>query len=163
MSVLAEQRTASGTMSRSMSGQRGQCGQRALVESRPVRRSRPDAMRRPPAGLRSAGRRGVAPAACVVPTVPRHRQLVLMIAAGVCAVVVLAGAAIGALADGGAARVPDRTALVTVGQGQSLWDIATEYAPGSDPRAVVERIEELNDLTSGSVPAGYPLSVPVRS
>ncbi len=53
------------------------------------------------------------------------------------------------------------TATVVVQQGQTLWDIAAEAAPGADPRDVVASILELNGLRDpGSVRPGQPLYVP---
>jgi LysM repeat protein len=50
---------------------------------------------------------------------------------------------------------------VVVQPGQTLWDIAAEAAPASDPRDVVAEIVELNHLTSpGTIRAGQPLYVP---
>jgi nucleoid-associated protein YgaU len=53
-----------------------------------------------------------------------------------------------------------KTATVVVQPGQTLWQIASRVAPGSDPRTTVHRIEELNGLTSASVSAGQRLYVP---
>jgi nucleoid-associated protein YgaU len=50
---------------------------------------------------------------------------------------------------------------VVVQPGQTLWDIAVEAAPGTDPRQVVAAIMELNDLADpGAIRAGQPLYVP---
>jgi LysM repeat protein len=49
---------------------------------------------------------------------------------------------------------------VTVQPGESLWQIAQRVAPGADPRATIERILEINGLSSGSVQAGQQLAVP---
>ncbi|WP_406692177.1 LysM peptidoglycan-binding domain-containing protein [Saccharopolyspora sp. ID03-671] len=47
--------------------------------------------------------------------------------------------------------------------GDTLWGIATRMAPDEDPRAVVERIVELNGLGGASAEAGRHLVVPVGS
>ncbi|TVS99467.1 LysM peptidoglycan-binding domain-containing protein [Amycolatopsis bartoniae] len=57
--------------------------------------------------------------------------------------------------------VPTRTATVTVGEGQSLWDVAHQYAPDADANAVVARIRQLNNLGGDAVVPGLPLTVPV--
>ena len=57
----------------------------------------------------------------------------------------------------GTARTYSQT---TVHQGESLWAVARRVAPGSDPRSLVLRIQELNHLDSGSVQAGQQLLLP---
>ena len=49
---------------------------------------------------------------------------------------------------------------VTVEAGQSLWTIAHQVAPGTDPRVTVAQIRELNALPSSAVTAGQQLAVP---
>ncbi len=51
---------------------------------------------------------------------------------------------------------------VTVGSGQSLWQLAEELAPAADPRDVIAEIMQLNQLTSSDVFAGQELAVPAR-
>ena len=53
-----------------------------------------------------------------------------------------------------------KTATVVVQPGQTLWQIASRVAPGTDPRTTVHRIEELNGLTTATVSAGQRLYVP---
>ena len=55
---------------------------------------------------------------------------------------------------------PPKTATVVVQPGQTLWQIASRVAPGTDPRTTVHRIEELNGLTTATVSAGQRLYVP---
>ncbi|HEY1971722.1 MAG TPA: LysM peptidoglycan-binding domain-containing protein [Pseudonocardia sp.] len=80
-------------------------------------------------------------------------------------VVLVVGAAVvglGLLADAvGSARVPDRTELVQVHQGESLWQVARRVAPSADPGEVAARIAELNGLPSPSVQAGDTLLSPI--
>ncbi|KAA9160007.1 hypothetical protein FPZ12_018725 [Amycolatopsis acidicola] len=78
---------------------------------------------------------------------------------GIAVALVVTG--LGVFAQGMAEPVPEQTATVTVGAGQSLWDVAHEYAPGADADAVVARIEQLNNLTDAVVVPGLPLTVPV--
>lgn len=56
-----------------------------------------------------------------------------------------------------------RTLQVSVSSGDSLWSLATEYAPERDPRDVVADIVELNNLDNATVPAGRQLYIPVAS
>ncbi|MEU4448682.1 LysM peptidoglycan-binding domain-containing protein [Actinosynnema sp. NPDC050801] len=60
----------------------------------------------------------------------------------------------------GATTVPERTNVVHVQVGESLWDVAERSAPNSDPDAVVSRIRELNSLTGTDVVPGQSLVVP---
>jgi hypothetical protein len=72
-------------------------------------------------------------------------------------------AGLGAFAGGMAPEVPAQTAVVSVGSGDTLWDVAGRYAPDSDPAAVVQRIEQLNGLRGDALVPGLPLTVPVQS
>ncbi len=58
-----------------------------------------------------------------------------------------------------APALPAPGAVVTVQPGDTLWSIAGQVAPGHDPRQVVERIRESNDLTSVSLFPGQTLKV----
>jgi hypothetical protein len=49
---------------------------------------------------------------------------------------------------------------VVVLPGQSLWSIATQYEPGSDPRNVIQEIIDLNALSGTSVQPGEHLWLP---
>ncbi|MFJ6674129.1 LysM peptidoglycan-binding domain-containing protein [Actinosynnema sp. NPDC091369] len=60
----------------------------------------------------------------------------------------------------GATTVPERTNVVHVQVGETLWDVAERSAPASDPDAVVARIVELNSLPSSDVVPGQSLVVP---
>lgn len=54
------------------------------------------------------------------------------------------------------------TMVVTVEPGQSMWEIARAVAPGTDPRATITRIVELNELSSAAaIRAGQRLTVPL--
>lgn len=52
------------------------------------------------------------------------------------------------------------TSTLTVAPGDTLWAIAVRVDPHSDPRAVVERLRELNGLASTQLRAGEELVVP---
>lgn len=56
-------------------------------------------------------------------------------------------------ASGGqdSAAIPDRTVLVQVHQGETLWTVAHRMAPSASPAAVVDRIRRLNGLDTSSV------------
>ena len=79
--------------------------------------------------------------------------LAVLVAVIVAGLLVLRAAA----ADDG---VPQRTAVVEVRNGETLWDLAERVAPQSPPKAVVERIRELNGMQGSTVHPGQPLLVP---
>lgn len=49
--------------------------------------------------------------------------------------------------------------VITVQPGDTLWSIAGQVAPGHDPRRVVERLREVNQLSSVSLTPGQTLKV----
>jgi nucleoid-associated protein YgaU len=52
---------------------------------------------------------------------------------------------------------------VIVSSGDTLWDIAAEYAgEGTDVRKMVYSIKKRNDLTGSSLQAGQLLIIPVK-
>lgn len=71
--------------------------------------------------------------------------------------IVSGGSALASREDGAPAGTFD---TVTVMPGESLWAIAEEVAPNSDPRDVVDAIISLNQLSSSAVMAGERLSIP---
>lgn len=123
--------------------------------ARPRRHGEP---RRPPTRARVVAGRGRA----AVPDCPPRRVLPRwpwLVAAAV--VVGLFFTGLGAFAGEMSGGVPERTATVTVGGGQSLWDIAREYAPSARTADVVLRIKQLNGLADATLVPGLPLTVPV--
>lgn len=61
----------------------------------------------------------------------------------------------------GASQYDGPTATVSVGAGQTLWEIAaTSAAGGQDVREVVSQIQQLNSLPTGDLAAGQQLVVP---
>jgi len=67
-----------------------------------------------------------------------------------------------ALAEGAApaGTAPASFEYVTVQPGQSLWELASELAPGADPRDVIQEIKALNALDSSAVNPGQRLAIP---
>ena len=120
-----------------------------------------DEPRRPPTrGRVVAGRRRARPASCPGRMEARRWGWLAGLAAAVCAAVIGLGAFGSEMA--GAAAVPDRTVLVPVGEGETLWEVASRYAPDSEPAEVVRRIEELNQLAAADVLPGMALAVPAQ-
>lgn len=67
----------------------------------------------------------------------------------------------GAVADAAVGISPEpATALVLVEQGDSLWSIASVLDPDQDPRAMVQRIRELNGIGDWPIVPGQRLLVP---
>ncbi len=120
----------------------------------PVRRRVPVA---PPTRRQVAGAPRTVPRAACAPRRPRLPVSWLLAVAGV---VCLAVVGLGTLSGAGPASVPDRTAVVRVEPGESLWELAGRVAPGSDTTAVVERIRDLNGGLGDGVTPGQPLTVP---
>lgn len=56
-----------------------------------------------------------------------------------------------------------RVEVVTVAPGETLWAVATRIAPGVDPRAVVDQIREINDLSSAELQVGQQLLLPAKT
>ena len=52
---------------------------------------------------------------------------------------------------------------VTVQQGDSLWSLARRIAPDNDPRDVVARIRDLNELETSHLQPGQQLVLPVAA
>ena len=63
-----------------------------------------------------------------------------------------------AIASGDSEPVAFET--VTVLPGDTLWSIAAEAAPASDPRDVIDDIRRLNNLTSGMIQVGASIAIP---
>ena len=86
--------------------------------------------------------------------------------AGLAALPLLAGVALGVL-DGGGAVASDTVSAtefetVTVQGGDTLWQLAADLAPGADPRDVISDIVTLNALSSAAVHPGQQLAVPTQ-
>ena len=61
---------------------------------------------------------------------------------------------------GGARPAAAAAETVTVGPGDTLWDIASSRYPGADVRQKVYEIEQLNGLSGPGIEAGQRLRVP---
>jgi predicted Zn-dependent protease len=57
---------------------------------------------------------------------------------------------------------PNDFTYVSVQSGQTLWQLATELDPESDPRDVIAEIVLLNALPSSDVEAGQRIAIPKR-
>lgn len=67
-----------------------------------------------------------------------------------------------ALASRSVSASTDEFTTVLVEPGDTLWSIALEMAPASDPRDVVDEIVRLNALGSSSVVAGQSIAIPAH-
>jgi LysM domain-containing protein len=116
--------------------------------------------RRPPTRTRVvAGRRRVPLPDCAPRPVAWHWRLLAGLALAAGLVVGGLGLFAGRMSD----TVPERTAIVTVSSGETLWEVARQYAPDADTAAVVARIRQINRLGDGTVVPGLPLTVPVEA
>jgi LysM domain-containing protein len=58
---------------------------------------------------------------------------------------------------------PEPTRMVALQPGESLWDVAKQVAPHTDPRVTIERILSINALPdAGDLQIGQLLTVPLR-
>ena len=62
----------------------------------------------------------------------------------------------------GEVGAPEPTRTVVVGEGDTLWAIASEVAEDGDIREVVHEIEQLNSLPGPVLEVGQEIAVPVR-
>jgi LysM domain len=135
---------------------------RVAFEVPPQVRPRPVALPRRGAGERPAGLLSAPPVRRPVASCERvyaRRRLVALLAAGllVAAMVLGLGMLRAAASDNG---VPERTQVVQVRSGETLWELAERVAPESPTPAVVERIRQLNSMNGSTVHPGQPLIVP---
>jgi hypothetical protein len=79
---------------------------------------------------------------------------------------IVAGAFVFGLNGGGAVASGESSDVefqyVTVRAGESLWSLAEDLAPDSDPRDVVDDILALNQLSSAGLEPGQRLAIPSR-
>ena len=81
-----------------------------------------------------------------------------LVIAAVLTLAVIGG--LGWLGQGVGEGLPADTAIVRVGAGETIWDVAQRVAPESDPRAVVARIRQLNRIEGSALQPGQQLRVP---
>lgn len=55
-----------------------------------------------------------------------------------------------------------KTSVVTIEQGESLWDVAVKVAPDSDPRSTIWTIKQLNGMETSDLSYGQSLIVPAN-
>lgn len=87
--------------------------------------------------------------------------------AALAAAPLVAGLALSVLAGGSALASGQDAAtvsfqVVSVAPGDTLWSIAAEVAPGSDPRDVIDDIMALNNLGSATIQAGDEIAIPAE-
>jgi LysM repeat protein len=106
------------------------------------------------------------PRVAVKRAIPRLRMtkrgravLLVLIATPLVIIALLAGTNAGG-ANAGSHSTP--LASVTVAGGQTLWQLAREIAPSSDPRDVVADIMSTNHLQSADVQPGDKLEIPAQ-
>lgn len=93
----------------------------------------------------------------------RGRRVLLALAAAP----IVAGVALSVFAGGSAIASGERGEpvsfeTVTVLPGDTLWSIASEAAPGVDPRNVIDEIKRLNNLSSGAIQVGDDIAIPTE-
>jgi hypothetical protein len=90
----------------------------------------------------------------------RRGRVVLLLALVVLLLAAFSLGRVGSQAAPRGARPTAPLAQTTVHQGETLWSVARRVAPGTDPRAVVLRLQELNHLDGAGVRAGQLLLLP---
>lgn len=88
----------------------------------------------------------------------RSGRVASLIAAATVTLAVVAG--LGWLGQSPNPRIPAETAVIRVGAGETLWDVARRVAPQADQRAVVEQTRQLNGIVGSAVAPGQQLQVP---
>jgi Tfp pilus assembly protein FimV len=101
----------------------------------------------------------VAASACVARPAARPVRFLVLLGLATAISVVLLGL-LGAAGES-AVSVPESTTVTQVRSGETLWDVARRAVPSADTAAVLDRIQQMNGLTSGAVQAGQPVRVPV--
>lgn len=103
------------------------------------------------------------PTAVVRARAARHRRaLFLRRRMTVASVALLLAAGLGLTVGGASASVPvspDAPRSVRIANGDTLWGLASRYAPEADPRAFVDEVLRLNDL-SGAPAVGAKVRLP---
>ncbi|MGH3866291.1 MAG: LysM peptidoglycan-binding domain-containing protein [Pseudonocardiaceae bacterium] len=98
------------------------------------------------------------------PSAVRSSRVIRVVAAATVTLAVVGGLGWigqGWIGQGASPGVPAETAVVRVGAGETVWDVARRVAPQSDQRAVVERIRQLNAIVGSAITPGQQLQVPL--
>jgi LysM domain len=101
----------------------------------------------------TAGKRAAVPALASQSSWWAHR-----VAAA--AMTLAVGGGLGWIAQAPHLEIPADTAVIRVGAGETVWDVAQRVAPKSDQPAVVERIRQLNGMADSAIQPGQQLQVP---
>ncbi|MGH3771187.1 MAG: LysM peptidoglycan-binding domain-containing protein [Pseudonocardiaceae bacterium] len=86
-----------------------------------------------------------------------------MVAAAMVTLAVVGGLGVigqGWIGQGARPGISAETAVIRVGAGETVWDVARRVAPQSDQRAVVERIRQLNGIAGSAITPGQQLQAP---
>ena len=92
------------------------------------------------------------------PAALRSGRVARVVAAATVTLAVVGG--LGWIGQGASPGIPAETAVIRVGAGETVWDVARRVAPQSDQRAVVERIRQLNGIMGSAITPGQQLQVP---
>ena len=61
-----------------------------------------------------------------------------------------------------ASDTTSKTRVITITQGQSLWDVAQLVDPATDPRSTIWTIQQLNHMDTSDLSNGQSLIVPAN-
>lgn len=92
----------------------------------------------------------------------RGRAVLGALLVGPVAVALAVSALSGAPAQAGSTSSTASFEYLTVGPGESLWELAGWIAPDADPREVVTQLVALNQLPSADVQPGQRIAIPVQ-
>jgi hypothetical protein len=129
----------------------------ATIPSAGLRRQRPVRVARPTEPARRAERRVRSPRSV---RLTRRGRLAVVAVLAVLLFAAFSLGRVGAEGSTSAAAAP-QLQIATVMPGETLWAVAKRIAPGQDPRPVVARIQQLNDLPGAGIRAGQQLVLPV--
>lgn len=103
-------------------------------------------------------RRVARPAPAVRLTRRGRVTLLVLFVAAVLVTLTVFGSQSAATAEAGA---PVETRMVIVGEGDTLWGIASEVAEPGEVRDMIHHIQKLNALSTASLQRGQEIAVPV--
>jgi LysM domain len=114
----------------------------------------------PPLAPPARGRRLACPAQgeAARPPALRSSRVARVVVAATVTLAVVGG--LGWIGQAASPGLPAKTAVIRVGAGETVWDVARRVAPQSDQRAVVERIRQLNGIVGSAITPGQQLQVP---